>query len=298
MAADTIKQQDIRGLDIDRLVKGYSDEAIILKRFITNAKTGARQFRWRQKTAGFITGPTTSGITASGLKNAAHGAYPVVAEQSWTTTNTYVKEFNVESPWMPEADIQDCDVDVVTTTVRDLVRGIGHQVDTRIWEVLTDLQTSVPFDGSTVTSAAAAGGGWNSATGDPVGDLTSAKKSIRSYAYDPEGATLLINQHEHKMLIDWIINTKGSSIPGYSSERVRDGVVMGLVGLNVVVNSSATTDYAVVFTSDACTYKQFMPLSSEVLKDPRFGRKIFVREMGEAVLTDPNAVYGITDTTV
>jgi len=36
---------------------------------------------------------------------------------------------------------------------------------------------------------------------------------------------------------------------------------------------------------------------SEQLRDPRFGRKIFVRESGEAVRTDPHAIAGITDTT-
>ena len=296
--ADTVKQADIRGLDIDKLAKGFSDEANILKRFVTVSKTKSRQFRWYKKTAGFISGPTTTGITASGMSNAAHGAIPIVAEPSWTRTDSYVREFNVESPWIPEADIKDADPDVIGTFIRDLVRGVARQVDKRIYEVLVDQVTSVPFDGTTVTSAAAAGTGWDdTSNGNPIGDLTSAKKSLRASNYNPEGATLLINEHEHKMLVDWLIVTKGSSIPGYSSERVKDGVVMNIVGLNVVVNSSATTDYAVVFTKDAVTYKQFMPISSESLKDPRFGRKIFVRESGEAVLTDPNAVCGITDTT-
>jgi hypothetical protein len=295
--ADTVKQSQIRGIDIDKLVKGFSDEAIILKRFITNAKTGARQFRWYQKTAGFITGPTTTGITETGMANAAHGAYPIVAEQSWVRNNTFVKEFNTESPWLPEADLQDSDVDIITTTVRDLVRGIGNQVDTRISNVLMDNVSGTPFDGTDVDSANAAGTGWDDNTnGDIVGDLTSAKKNIRANSYNPEGATLLINQHEHKMIVDFLINVKGSSIPGFSSELVKDGVVMGLLGLKVVVSSSTPTDNAVIFVKDACTYKQFMPLKSETLKDPRFGRKIFVQEMGEAVLTDPKGVYGITDT--
>jgi len=296
--ADTSKQAEIRGIDIDKLAKGFSDESNILKRFVNVSKTKAREFRWYQKTAGFITGPATTGITSSGIANAAHGALPIVAEPSWTRQPGYVREYNVESPWIPEADIQDCDPDIIGTFVRDLVRGVARQVDKRIYEVLVDQVTSVPFDGTTVTSAAANGTGWDdAANGNPIGDLTLAKKTIRAENYNPEGATLLINQHEHKMLLDWLISVKGSSIPDFSSEKVKDGVVMRILGLNVVVNSSATTDYAVVFAKDAVTYKEFMPISSETLRDPRHGRKIFVNEIGEAVLTNPGAVAGITDTT-
>jgi hypothetical protein len=41
-----------------------------------------------------------------------------------------------------------------------------------------------------------------------------------------------------------------------------------------------------------------MPITSVTIKDEGIGTKIRVWEEGEAILTDPNAVYGITDTQV
>ena len=41
--ADTSGQADIRGLDIDKLAKGFADEEILFKRFVTVSTTSARE---------------------------------------------------------------------------------------------------------------------------------------------------------------------------------------------------------------------------------------------------------------
>jgi len=126
-----------------------------------------------------------------------------------------------------------------------------------------------------------------------------AKETIRIQRYNPEGAVLYIHPTEHSHLLEYLISVKGSSIPQFASQKVESGVVMELLGLKVVVSANATTDYAVVFVPNiACTWKQFIPITSAVVSDAGIGRKIRVWEEGEAILTDPNAVCGITDTAV
>lgn len=298
--ADSSGQAEIRGINIDKLAKGFADEEIILKRFCTVTKTNAREIRWYQKTAGFLDSTDTTGITASQIANVAERARPVVVEQSWTRNTSYVRKYFVESPLISEEDIMGADIDILATNVRDLVRAVSRQVDIRIYNVIVDLVTSVPFDGTTVTSNAAVADGWDDAsTGDPITDLMLAKRTIRQNGYDPEGAILYIHPQDHQNLLTWLINVKGSSIPSFSSEKVRSGVVMEVLGLKVVVSANATADYAVVFVPQrACTWKTFMPIKSAIITDVGIGRKIRVWEEGEAILTDPNAVCGITDTIV
>lgn len=298
--ADTSAEADIRGIDVDKLAKGFADEALVLKRFCTVSKTSAREIRWYKKTAGFLDSTDTSGITASQIANTASKARPVVVEQSWTRNTSYVKKYFVESPWISEEDIKDTDVDILATNVRDLVKAVANQVDKRIYDVITDNTSGTPFDGSDVTSNAATANGWDDATtGDPIKDLMLAKETIRNQRYDPEGAILYIHPTEHSHLLEYLISVKGSSIPNFASQKVETGVVMEILGLKVVVSANATTDYAVVFVPKvACTWKQFTPITSAVIKDPGIGRKIRVWEEGEAILTDPNAVCGITDTVV
>jgi len=291
--ADKSAQAGIRGLDIDKLAKAYADEELVLRKFVTNASTSAREIRWYQKTAGFLDSTDSTGITASQIANTASKARPTVVEQSWTRQTSYVRKYFVESPWISEEDIRDTDIDLMARNVHDLVRSIQNKIDTRIYNVITE-----SLSPSNINTAAATGTGWDDGTnGNPILDIMTGKQNIRSNSYNPEGAVLYINPIEHKNLINYLITTKGSSIPAFSSERVRDGVVMELLGCQVVVSENATTDYALIFVPQrAATWKSFMGISSAVIVDEGIGRKIRVWEEGECLLTDPKAVHLITDT--
>jgi len=291
----TAGESGIRGLNIDKLAKGFADEALVLKKFVSVSKTAAREIRWYQKTAGFLDSVDTSGITASQIANTSYKSVPVVVEQSWTRKSSYVRKYFVESPTISEEDIRDSDIDVLATNVRDLVLAVLNQVDTRIFNVLTE-----DLSPSNINTTVATADGWDdTATGDPILDIETAKQKIRANRYNPMGAILYINSIENKNLINYLINVKGSSIPSFSSERVKDGVVMEILGINVVVSENATTDYALMFIPKrAITWKDFTPLKTAIIHDPGIGKKIRVCEEGEAILTDPTAVHLTTDTVV
>lgn len=293
--ADKSSQADIRGIDIDKLAKGFADEELVLKNYVTVSATKAREIRWYKKTAGFLDSTDSSGITASKIANTAFKALPTVVEQSWTRQTSYVRKYFVESPLISEEDIKDTDVDILATNVRDLVRAVASQVDTRIYNVISE-----SLSPSNINTAAATGTGWDDATnGNPVLDILAAKENIRTYSYNPEGAIMYMHPTEEKMLLNWLIKIKGSSIPQYSSELMKSpGAVLEILGIRVVVSVNATTDYALIFVPQrAATWKSFMPITSTVVNDPGIGRKIRVWEEGECLLTDPKAVHLITDTT-
>jgi len=286
--ADKSGMAEIRGIDIDKLAKGFADEENQFKKICMISTTSAREIRWYKKTSGFLDSTDTSGITSSQIDNVAPGALPVVVEQSWTRQTSYVRKYFVESPFISEEDIKDSDVDILATNVRDLVRAVERRVDARIY--------SVASSGAGNSNASTAA--WDAASGqDPIKDLMIAKKDIRVDGYDPEGAYLLLSPKDHQSLITWLISTKGSSIPQFSSERLRDGVVMEILGLKVMVSQNVTADEAlVVVPQRALTWKQFVPISTAIITDQGIGRKIRVWEEGEAIATDPNAIAKITNT--
>jgi len=298
--ADTSGEADIRGISIDKLAKGFADEANIFKRFVTVSKTSAREIRWYQKTAGFLDSTDTTGITASQIQSVGFKALPNVIEQSWTRNTSYIRKYFVESPTISIEDIKDADIDILATNVRDIVRAVARQVDKRIYDVLTDNVSGTAFDGSSVTSAAATADGWDDAvTGDPIKDIMAGITSIRNNSYDTTNLVMILHPDDHSALLQYLISVKGSSIPNFSSEKVKTGVVMEILGVQIVVSSNATTDYAVMFVPQrAVTWKQFMPITSVVIDDAGIGKKIRCWEQGEALLTDPNACYGITDLAV
>jgi len=286
-------EQNIRGIDIDKLAKGFADEALVLRRFVTVSKTKAREIRWYKKTAGFLDSVDTTAITASQIANTSSKSLPVVVEQSWTRQTSYVKKFFVESPFLSEEDIKDTDIDILATNVRDLVMAVENQVDAQIYDIISESQSP-----SNILTTISVQDGWDDiATGDPILDILIGKRKIRQNRYNPEGAILYINSIENQHLINYLISVKGSSIPGFSSEKVKNGVVMEILGLNVVVSENANSDSVLMFVQKrACTWKGFMPLTSAVIHDPGIGKKIRVWEEGEALLTDPKAVHLTTDT--
>lgn len=287
--ADKSGQADIRGIDIDKAVKGFADEELIFKKYVTQSTTSAREIRWFQKTSGFLTLTSPAAIA-----NVSELALPFVVEQSWTRNTSYVKKYFVESPWISEEDIKDSDVDILATNIRDITRAVAYQVDLRIWNVMTESQSASTINSVTTNAA------WNTASYTGVNiieDLMEAKQKIRTAGYNPEGAILFLNSLNHKSLITWLIDGKGSSIPAFSSQRVEDGVVMEILGLKVVVSELVTADYAaVVVPQRAVTWKSFMPITAVVKIEEGIGRKIRVWEEGEALLTDPKAVTLIVNT--
>jgi len=273
---------EIRGIDIDKLAKGFADEEFVFKQFLTVTPTSAREIRWYQKTTGVLDSTDTTGITASQIANTSHLSLPTVVEQSWTRRTSYVRKYFVESPWMSYEDLSDCDPDILATNVRDLTRAVANQVDSRIYSILS---TQLPLSGS------AAGGGWDDGTnGNPIADLLSGSANIRAQGYDISNLVLLVKPSDYKNLLNWLIAVKGSSIPAFASQKVENGVLMNIVGNKVVVSNNCSGGYAVqIVPQRVATWKTFTPITAQTKDEVGIGKKIRVWEEGEMLLTDPYA---------
>ena len=300
MVFDGSAEKDIRGLDIDKLVKGFGELIPTFKNLVLSAKTSSREMRWYRKGLTLATAmnpldtQTTQGVTASMMNNTAFKSRPFVVEQKWERQTDHVKKFFVESPWNSLEDIKDSDIDVLGGNIKELVRAVLFKVDRRIFDVLTEATTSGTPNPSTVNTTAAIAGWSTVATANPVLDLLNAKMEIGDAGYEAEGAFCLMTPLENKSLLNDVIGVKGSSIPSFATEKIKSGVVMNLLGLKLVVSTNAKDDFVITFIKSAVTYKTFLPLTSAILTDEGIGKKIRVWEEGEAILTDPLSVHILT----
>ena len=175
--------------------------------------------------------------------------------------------------------------------------AVTASVDSDIWDVMSESQS--PVNIQTFATTAVGGDQWDAASyaADIVKDLMNAKRLIWAENYNPEEATLFVNPYDYTSIVNWLISGKGSSIQGFSSEKIKTGVVMSLLGLNIKVSNNVTTDYAmVVIPKRATTFKQLSSITAVVIDEPLIGKKIRVREEGIAYNTDPKAIVLITDT--
>ena len=99
--ADTPGMADLWGLDIDKIAKGYADEAFIFKQFCSVTPTSKSEVRWFQKSSGTLDAEPPQQIET------AAGATPTYLEQSWTRNTSYVIPYAVESfiAYMDQKDI-------------------------------------------------------------------------------------------------------------------------------------------------------------------------------------------------
>lgn len=288
--ADTLGQADIRGLDIDKMVKGFALEEFIFKNDCLITSTSADHIRWYQETAADLTATTPSAVS----NISPNSVFPFLSP-SWTRNTSYIKKYGAEC-FITMEDMKSSDIDVVARTLLRLTRAVVKQVDSDIWDVMTESQSATNINEVVTTSTG--GDQWDAASGqDPIKDILTAKQLIWQNNYNPEGATLFLSPKDHTSLVTWLISTKGSSIPQYASEKVRSGTVMSFLGLNVKVSNNVTADYAaVVVPQRACTWKSHTPTTSAMIEDKGIGTKMRVWEEGIAILTDPKAVCLITDT--
>lgn len=285
--ADTAAQAEIRGIDIKKLVEGFANVDIILKKYVRKIKTSAREMRWYSKTAGYLTSPVTTGVTTDMIETSSK-AMPVAIENSYTRETSYVKKFFATSPMLSIEDLKDSDPDIWGDIIQDAARAVNKKVDSRILTVL---------DASGCQTAAATGSGWNvDADADPMLDFLAAIEAIENYGYSSADLVAYMNPAEKKWLLRWLISVKGSSIPGFSSSKVDGGDLMQFLGVSIVSDPNRPTDTVTIFSpSKAVIWREFMPMSSAIIDEPGIGKTVRVWQEGEAIRPNPNAVFKLTD---
>ncbi len=283
--------QDIFGLDIDKLAKGFGSQVYNFLDECQVRKMKGDSVRWFQKEAGTI----AAAGSPSATKNVSPGSQPVTLEQTWGRNTSYKKKYFVEGK-LDEEDITDAEIDTFATTIRDLTERIVADRDADIWDVMSDSQSGTNIQ--TFATTAQGGDQWDAANyaADIIVDLMHAKKLIRDQGYNPEGASLLLDTAGYKSLVTWLISGKGSSIPGFSSDKIKSGIVLEILNLRVKVSLNVTTDYALVIVPKrAVTYSESQPIMANTELDPGIGRNIRVWTSGISYRTDPQAIVLISD---
>lgn len=286
--ADTVEMQDIRGLDIDKAVKGFALCEYTFKNDCAISSMSGDSVRWYQETAADLTATAPSKIAnISPLSQ-----FPTL-EVSWTRNTSYVKKFAAEG-FLSMEDIKSADLDILARTLLRLTRAVTKQVDTAIYNVLSENDT--PVNINTVATNAA----WNTAAYSGVNiieDILDAKYQMELYNYDTSNVVLYLSPLDYKSMVTWLIDGKGSSIPNFASDKVSTGTVMQLVGVNIKISPNVTADKALMLIPQkACTWKSYQDITSKAIEEAGIGTKLRVWELGVPILTDPRAVTLITNT--
>jgi len=285
--ADRVEMAEIRGLNIDKVAKGYAERTYIFKSLCTVSPMDGDSIRWYQRTAAHLTATSPSTITVAPLATFTN------LEVSWTRNVSYPQKYGVEG-FISMEDIKSADPNVLTTTIEQLTYAVIKAVDADIFTVLTDTLGTGSAGINTVTTTAP----WSAASGqNPVEDVLEALYDIETYDYDTSNAVLCVSPLDKKSLLDWLIVTKGNSLGNFAGEKVLSGELNKFLGLRVIVSNNVTADYALVMIPQkSATFKQYTPTTARTIEEVGLGQKIRVYESGITLLTDPKSVALISNT--
>lgn len=287
--ADQRGQADIRNLDIQKTLKGFALSEFVFKNKVTVVSTNATEIRWYQETAADLTATTPSKVA-----NIGRGAKFTRLSPTYTRNTSYVQKYGVEDKIDYEDQVSS-DIPIVARTLLRLTRAVAKQVDSHIFNILTESQSVTNINSVTTTSVG--GDQWDAASGqNPVKDVTRALRLIADNSYDIGGAQLWVSPQDYESLVVYAYN-QGAQAPMIGEKMITDATLTKFAGCQVVVNENVVDDYAVVcLPSKAVTYYQHTPLTSASIVDEGIGTTYRVWEEGIAVLTDPKAVTLIIDT--
>jgi hypothetical protein len=285
--ADSVEMQDIRGLDIDKAVKGFAlTEFVFKNELCIISQLSGDSIRWFQETNTDLTATAPSAVA----NISPLSIFPTL-EPTWTRNTSYVKKYGAECTISIE-DIKSAEIPVLSRTMLRLTRAVAKQVDTDIWNVITESQSPSTINTTAATAA------WDAASGqDPVEDILECLQEIEEAGYNTDSAVILLSPKDKKSLLAWCVTTNGADAPQFSSKIMEGGDVTRILGKRVITNINVTADYAAVVVPKVCaTFMQHTPLTSRIIVDEGISNKIRVWENGITLLTDPKAVSLLTNT--
>ena len=287
---DSRGMQDIFGLDIDKVVKGLAKFKYTFLEEFQKATIKGDSKRWFKKNPIRIAAATAPSAT----KNVSPGSRPMTQEVSWERNTSYVKKYFVEG-FLDKEDISDAEIDTYTTTLQDLTERITRDRDIDLYNIMSEDQT--PSDIQTFATTAVGGDQWDAANyaADIIKDFNRAIRLIQAAGFKDK-IRAIMDPIAYESMVNWLISGKGSSIPGFSSDKIKSGVVMELLNVSIKVSTEAVTDN-VLFTigPGAQTYAEAESITGNTAIDPGIGRNIRVWTRGIGYRTNPQANVLVTD---
>jgi len=280
--ADTVGMQDIRGLNVNKIVTGFALQEFIMKQLVRVSGSSKWQERYYQETAADLTATAPSVI--EGVNRLS--SFPTL-EVSWTQMNSYHKKHAAETTISWEDAISN-DIPVIERSLLRIARAIAKSVDGAIWTELT-------VNNYATINSGAATIPWASASSTPLANILEAKRAIWAQNYNPDrNGYLLLSPLGYKDLVQYLIHTKGASIPQFASEKVVNGNVGQILGLNILVSNVVAASGAVVIIGQECgNYLELEPLNTITIPDQGIKYTIRSWEIGVPQCTNPKAIYYI-----
>lgn len=287
MPADEVAEQDVQGENISRAVKGFALKKFKLRQVLTINSSNKWTETYYRETAAEL---TPGGETFS-IQGVARGAAFPHVDPTWTKVQAVHIKFAAETSIFIEDKLLDA-IDVQKRSIIRVARAVANSTDAYIYTTIS---------GASGIGTAAASATWDSTTiadRDPIGDILAGIQNLDESNYDAlENGFLLLSPKDYKNLMT---NSKVINNPSFkTADVVSNGRVGQISGLTIIKTTSVTADQALIIIGQrAATWKGAVSMRSNVDTKTFWGVKDVLQtyELGHVQVTDPAAIYKITNT--
>lgn len=272
-------QETLRSQVFDSAIKQIAQYAYKMKPLVSVVSTGAwKNYFFREQTA------TLSGKTGNATKGIPRGAEFPQATLSWERVMTTIEKYGLEDT-IPYEDIISNEIDVRDRTLQRIAEGVAKAVDTEIFDSLSEDLTATNIQSMAVTA-----GKWAQSSAAIMKDITTGKKMIKDYYDNASDFVLVINPTAEISIMNYVYE-KGAQAPMMAGDTLLNGNIGKLGGVNIITAAVCPTSYALLVVPKRCaTWKELMPLATDVQERRFKDTKITACEMGVTQLTDPKSV--------
>lgn len=282
--ATYLQEQELRGENIDKVVKGFALQNFKLKQVCMLQSSSNWKESYYKETSAELT-PAGETFNVKGV--ARMSAFPNL-EPSWTKTSSYhIKHAGeVVISW---EDASTNAIDIMTRSLLRVGRAVAYSVDNAIYDAITS---------DADVNTAAASDSWDSSTignRDPVGDILKGIQYCATDNYDIlENGYILMSPKNYTNMIG---NAKVISNPTFKSGVLENGRRGEILGLKIIVSNSVDSDeVCLIKGQEAVTYKTAEPLKTKTIIDEGIKYQVRAWEIGITMVTNPEAIHIITNT--
>lgn len=272
---------------VDRMVKQIGQQSYKLKQVVSVIPTSAWSNVYYRENPAVLTGPSGNAI-----KGLAPGANFPQKSVDWEKVTGRITKFGLEENIIWERIISG-DINVQARTIIRVTEGVVNAVDTHIWDELSESRL---LTGRTHSFAVAVGSEWDTSGASLIRDLMKASRLIAKANYPTSNLVAIISPYDKESIMDYLVKA-GSQFPMIATDVTRNGNIGRVAGVDLIECNAVTASYALVVVPKTCaTWKELVPLQSEITTDPYKSVRMRIVEEGLLELTDPLAVVRISNT--
>lgn len=280
MAFEEVAQSSLRGTYYDKVLKQIASPLYKFKQAVNISTTGAwTNYFFRGKT------DVLTGASGNATKGIPRGAEFPQASTSWDRIQTTIEKYGLAEN-IPYEDLISNEVDVMDRSLFKIAQGVTKAVDDEIADKLIESRTGSSINSFSIQDTRY----WYNSSGAIIDDLLRAKQLIIENNYEASNLMAFITPYQHRLILKYLTD-KGAQFPTISAEVASNGNAGNLAGIQLIVNNSSPASCAIVVVPKICaTWKELVPLQTDIKEDKFKSKTITACELGVLQLTDPKAV--------